>query len=97
MIGGAAKSETWAQIVADATGKRVLLPEVNEAAAYGVALLAAKAIGEIKAPEEATDRLPVGAVLEPRADQQERLVKRFAAYQGLFGALAEVWRRAAPV
>jgi len=91
MIGGAAKSRTWAQTVADATGKRVLLPEVSEAAAYGAALLAAKAIGAIKAPEEATEQLPVAAVLETRPAEKERLDRLSAAYRSLFSVLAAIW------
>lgn len=93
MIGGAARSRTWAQIVADATGKRVLLPEVSEAAAYGAALLAAKAVGAIEQPEEATDRLPIVAALEPRAQEAQRLSGLFELYRSGFTALAEIWGR----
>ncbi len=89
MIGGAAKSRAWAQIVSDATGKRVLLPEVSEAAAYGAALLAAQAVGDLRRTEDATDRLPISAALEPRPEERERLTTLFGAYRDVFYRLAE--------
>jgi sugar (pentulose or hexulose) kinase len=89
MIGGAAKSRAWAQIVADATGKPVVLPRVSEAAAYGAALLAAKAAGAIRTPEQATDRLPIAAAIEPRPDEHARLTELSAAYREAFYKLAE--------
>jgi len=89
MIGGAAKSRPWAQIVSDATGKRVLLPEVSEAAAYGAALLAAQAVGDLRRTEDATDRLPLAAALEPQADEHSRLTALFGAYRDVFYRLAE--------
>ncbi len=92
MIGGAAKSRPWAQIVADATGKRVLLPQVSEAAAYGAALLAAKAVGDLPRTEEATDRLPISAALEPRPEEHERLSGLFESYREVFYRLAEALR-----
>jgi sugar (pentulose or hexulose) kinase len=88
MIGGAAKSRPWAQIVADATGKRVLLPEVTEAAGYGAALLAARAVGAIGDTEEVTARLPIAGVQEPDAGRAEELTRRFAEYRAAFQALA---------
>lgn len=89
MIGGAAKSLTWAQIVADATGKRLVLPEVTEAAAYGAALLAAKAVGAIRDTQEVTDRLPIAATLEPNAENAARLTHMFALYHDLFYSTAD--------
>jgi sugar (pentulose or hexulose) kinase len=88
MIGGAAKSLPWAQIVADATGKRVVLPQVNEAAAYGAALLAAKAVGAIADTADVTDHLPIADTLTPGPVQAARLTARFADYRAAFHSLA---------
>lgn len=43
--GGAAKSPLWCQIVADATGKVVRVPEVEEATALGAAIIAGVGAG----------------------------------------------------
>ena len=45
MVGGAAKSPLWPQIVADVTGLPVVLPSVDEAAARGAAILAGVGAG----------------------------------------------------
>ncbi|NPV47557.1 MAG: hypothetical protein HPY69_11405 [Armatimonadetes bacterium] len=45
MIGGGSRSRFWAQLVADALHRSVKLPAVSEAAAYGAALIAGRAMG----------------------------------------------------
>ncbi|MGQ9729795.1 MAG: xylulokinase [Candidatus Zipacnadales bacterium] len=92
MIGGAAKSTTWTQIVANATGKRVVVPEVTEATAYGAALLAAKAMGAISELAEGTSQLPIVKIVTPTAEEQARLTKLWEAYRSLFHTLAAHWR-----
>ena len=48
MIGGAAKSRSWAQMIADATETTVYLQAVSEAACRGAAILAGLGVGIIK-------------------------------------------------
>ncbi len=91
MIGGAAKSPPWAQIVADATAKRVALPEVLEAAAYGAALIAGQAVGIFRDTQEVATSLRLRARLQPRPQEVARLRQAFSTYQDLFWPLAELW------
>ena len=46
LFGGGANSDLWCQIIADATGMRIQIPETTEAAAAGAARLAAIAAGD---------------------------------------------------
>ena len=46
LFGGGAKSTIWSQIIADATGLAVKVPQTGEAAGAGAAILAAKGCGE---------------------------------------------------
>lgn len=46
LFGGGAKSTLWSQIIADATGLAVKVPQTGEAAGAGAAILAAKGCGE---------------------------------------------------
>ena len=56
-IGGGAKSETWAQIKADITGKDIIILDLNDMAPVGAALLAGVGAGVFKDIYEAyTDR-----------------------------------------
>jgi len=51
MVGGAAQSPMWPQIVADVTGVPVALPTVRQAAARGAAILAGVGVGVFADPE----------------------------------------------
>ncbi len=46
LFGGGANSKLWSQIIADATGMRIVVPETPEAAGAGAAMLAAIAAGD---------------------------------------------------
>jgi len=50
LFGGGAKSSVWAQIIADAIGVVVKVPQTTEAASAGAVILAAKAVDESIAP-----------------------------------------------
>ena len=45
MTGGGARSELWAQMISDVTGKRVLRRSENDASLWGAVLIAQKALG----------------------------------------------------
>jgi xylulokinase len=51
MVGGAAKSPLWPQIVADALGVRVTIPPIRDAAARGAAILAGVGCGLFESAE----------------------------------------------
>ncbi len=51
--GGGARSKLWRQIQADITGKRVAVPQLEEAGALGAAILAAKGVGLFRSLEDA--------------------------------------------
>jgi xylulokinase len=53
MVGGAARSPIWPQIVADVTGIPVVLPGITEAASWGAAVLAGVGVGLFPSAETA--------------------------------------------
>jgi gluconokinase len=81
-------SATWAQILADVLGRRVLVPERSEASIRGAALLALEATGKIQSIEEvsASVATPMETVCEPNMqhhalyhkglDRQQRIYQR---------------------
>lgn len=50
LFGGGANSDLWSQIIADATGMKISIPNTTEAAGAGAARLAAMAVGEMLPP-----------------------------------------------
>mgnify|MGYP005841280597 CR=1 FL=1 len=66
MIGGGSRSAFWAQLVADALQRPVQLPAVTEAAAYGAALLAGQALGQLAAGEAEAPGTRLRGTIYPR-------------------------------
>jgi len=87
VVGGAAHSDLWMQIVADVTGRRVLTIEQNVEAAMGAALLAAYGAG--LAGEEDVRRGWVTLLprATPDAATAERYARAFATYKTLYPTL----------
>ena len=83
MVGGAARSPVWPQIVSDVTGLTVIVPQITEAASQGAALLAgagagvfslAKATGKFRGAEK---------VFEPNLEYRQRYDALFEEYRRL--------------
>lgn len=90
MIGGAAKSRAWAQMVADATGAKVYLPVVSEAACRGAAILAGLGTGIIKYLESVAAKLELQTVLEPRPEKFDLYKERFKLYREAYEAILPI-------
>ncbi len=87
-IGGAAKSQAWMQVAADVLGRPVAITTVTEGAAFGAALLGAKAAGVVRSLSEieqiVQDSARVECVLEPRLDRTRKYDERFKIYKDLY-------------
>ncbi len=79
MLGGAAKSPFWPQVVADVMGLKVKVPEVADAAALGAALLAGVGCGMIG--HEAMPEVPIARRFEPSGERHAVLMERFETYK----------------
>jgi ribulokinase len=87
VVGGAARSDLWMQIIADVTGRPVLTIAEDVEAAMGAAMLAAYGVGLIDDAEVRRG----WATLVPRATPDAATVARydriFDVYRGLYPAL----------
>ena len=82
--GGGAKSILWRQIQCDITGKKVVVPQVEEASALGAAILALKTIGTYKTYKEAIDNtVKILETRNPNLKNKEIYEKLFERYQDL--------------
>ncbi len=91
--GGPARSEAWNQVKADITGFPVLVPAVLETAVLGSAILGAVAVGacpDLRSAIESMTRIE--RRLDPRPEYVATYDRRFAAYVGLYPAIAPVLR-----
>jgi xylulokinase len=93
MVGGAAESPAWPQIVADVTGVPVALPALKQAAGYGAAILAGVGAGLFADPEAGLAALSVGATLRGRPEMLLQPVpQNREGYEGLFATYQELGR-----
>jgi xylulokinase len=82
MVGGAARSPVWPQIVADITKVPVVLPAVSEAASLGAATLAGTGVGVFTSLEQSFPKLKGKETrLEPSADAMGVYDERYAEYR----------------
>ena len=76
--GGNSRSDIWMQIQADVLGSNVIVPEVYDATAIGVAILCGLGIGYFDRVDDAVDSMvQVGKVYEPRKIESEAYLKHY--------------------
>ncbi len=87
MVGGAAESSVWPQIVADITGVPVILPAAKQAASRGAAILAGVGVGIFSDPEAGFAAFGVQETrVEPVSANRSRYDDLFTKYQRLYQA-----------
>jgi len=87
VVGGAAHSDLWMQIIADVTGRRVLTIEQDVEAAMGAALLAAYGAGLASDDDVRRGWVTLAPRATPNAETTERYARTFATYKALYPAL----------
>lgn len=83
VAGGGTKNDTWMQIVADVTGKTLLVPEVTIGASYGDAMMAAVATGYWSGFDELASKVRIAKTFEPDAANHQA----YQHYQAIFDEL----------
>jgi len=87
MVGGAARSPIWPQIVADVTGTPVIVPTVSEAASWGAAVLAGIGAGVFERVESA-GRTIMGRSRRMEPGNREVYAALFERYRALWPLLS---------
>ena len=87
VVGGAAHSDVWMQIIADVTGRHVLTIAQEVEAAMGAALLAAYGVGLASADDVRRGWVTLAPRAAPQPAAIERYDRVFASYKALYPAL----------
>lgn len=90
VTGGFVDSDLWLQIVADVLNSELEVPEVNEAVAYGAALLAMRGLDLVDDLGAATDGITIARTVAPGAEAA-------AAYDRVAAGYAELVERLTPM
>ena len=85
MVGGETKSEIWNQIKTDVVGIEIRIPEVDDAAALGAALLAGTGIGiypDLRRAAEETVRIK--RVYKPNLENRQSYLEAYKRYRRIY-------------
>jgi sugar (pentulose or hexulose) kinase len=92
LVGGGARSEVWAQIIADVTGYEIEIPAGEEFGAKGSALEAGVVAGLYKDPFQAVERTTrIIKRFQPILANQEKYSKLLKLYRRLYNELWEFY------
>ncbi|MDW8048336.1 MAG: xylulokinase [Nitrososphaerota archaeon] len=87
MVGGEARSELWNQIKADILGIRIRIPEVEDAAALGAAILAGVGTEHYRDVKEATEKtVRIKRIYDPNPEKH-------GAYERIYRDYREAFKR----
>lgn len=89
VVGGAAHSDLWMQIIADVTGYPVFTIEQEVEAAIGAALLAALGVGLVNEDVAARGWVTLREHARPEPSRRAVYARQFEVYKGLYPALRE--------
>ncbi len=90
MIGGAAKSRIWPQIISDILGLPIRIPRIQEAACVGAAILGGLGAGVIRDYREVLDlALSDSSFIEPDPSRSQRYKELFLSYRDTFRKLLD--------
>jgi xylulokinase len=92
IIGGGSKSDTWAQIVCDIFGKKVIRPSVTDAS-YGSALLAGVGVGVFSDVTDAAQKcIKFDKIFEPDLSNHKKYNEIFGLYLDVHDRLKSIYQ-----
>ena len=94
LAGGAANSDVWVQIFADALQIPIDVIEDKELGAQGAAMAAGIAAGVYKDYKDAADRtVTISRTVFPRPEYREIYEEKYQTYRAVIDGLSGVWDR----
>jgi xylulokinase len=90
MVGGEAKSDFWNQLKADVTGRRIRVPEAEDAAAMGAALLAGIGTGQYPSMQKAVEStVRIMKVYTPNPAKHSTYLELYRKYEALYALISK--------
>lgn len=91
LVGGGTRSAFWCQMIADCLGVPAYVMELDEPGAWGVAMLALKALDPSRPVEELTRLAAIRSVHQPDMTLHRRYGELFFLYRHIAAASLELW------
>ncbi len=93
--GSFTRSEVWLQILADVLGREINVPNVEEGAAYGAAILGFYSLGMLSSIDAAADLIGIKKTYFPNKDHQETYEKLYKIYYEIYWNLQDQFQQIA--
>lgn len=87
--GSFTRSEVWLQILADVLGREILLPNVEEGAAFGAAILGFYSLGLLSGIDAAADMAGIRKTFVPEQSNQATYEKFYELYEQIYWNLQD--------
>ncbi|MEM2049859.1 MAG: FGGY family carbohydrate kinase [Thermoproteota archaeon] len=92
MVGGETRSDFWNQLKADVTGRRIRIPEVEDAAAMGAAILAGIGTGQYTSVQKAVEStVRTRRVYVPNAENHSAYLKLYEKYEAIYALISKAY------
>lgn len=91
LVGGGGRSPVWCQMIADCLGVPAHVTDVEEPGAWGVAMLAFKALGSAETLADLATKVATRATYTPDPDRHRRYGAFFDLYRRVAAASLESW------
>lgn len=93
VVGGVTKSKIWPTILASVINRQILIPEVAEGGALGVAMAVAAGVGVYKDLEEAAKEMSSKSIaIDPDPKMQESLCASYQKYRKCIDQVFPLWK-----
>lgn len=87
--GSFTRSEVWLQILSDVLGREISVPNVEEGAAFGAAILGFYTLGMIASIDVAAEMVGIKKVFRPNPDHYASYEKLYTIYEQIYWNLQE--------
>lgn len=91
LVGGGTRSPFWCQMIADCLGIPAYVMDLDEPGAWGVAMLALKALDPSRSLDELTRLAGIRSTHRPDMDLHRRYGEFFELYRRLAAASRDIW------
>jgi len=85
-------SPAWLQILSDVIGREINVPDVDEGAAYGAAILGLYALGELSSIDSASDLIGIRKTYVPNMDNKQTYDRLYDIYLKTYWNLQEQYK-----
>ena len=91
LSGSFTRSTIWSQVLADVFGRQLNVPNINEGAAFGAAVLGVVSAGALESIADTADLITVAQTFQPEPEAAARYGRLYAIYEQVYWNLQQAF------